>query len=152
MRPLVIRADPRVLLWPANGPVTGLHVLFRGRPDSLPPLMFLLLPGPPRLDLPVVTLMLAVPVLRSVRRLLCAPCFLCPYFRTGPPRHSSSFCATHSSLRFVTTPICGSRASIVRATCASTTPAAHRPLASRPECGGAGGDVRQVASAVAGGR
>jgi hypothetical protein len=52
-----------------------LRVLFPSRPDWVLPLLFPLSPGPPRLDLPVETLLLAVPVLRSVLRLMCAPMY-----------------------------------------------------------------------------
>jgi hypothetical protein len=44
-----------------------------GRPDLLAPLLSLLFSGPPRMDLPVVPLLLDVPVLLYVRRLLCVP-------------------------------------------------------------------------------
>jgi hypothetical protein len=58
-------------------------------PDGLVPLLFPLSRGLPRLDLPVVTLLLVVPVRLSVLRRLCVPpCVPCPYFRIGPPRHS----------------------------------------------------------------
>jgi hypothetical protein len=94
------------------------------------PLLFLLSFGPPRPNLLVVTLSLAVPVVRSVRQLLCAPFIYNPYFHTGPPRHSSLTRETPSSLRFVFTPC--------RVTCVSATRAARRPLASRPGWPGVG--------------
>jgi hypothetical protein len=75
VRPLAIYVALRALLWPVSGPLTGPRVVFPGRPDWLLLLLFLLSPGLPRLDLPVVTLPLVVPVLRSVHRQLCAPMF-----------------------------------------------------------------------------
>jgi hypothetical protein len=72
---LAVYVAPRVLLWPANGPLTGFRVLLPGRPDWILPLLFPLSPGHPRLDLPVATLLLVVPVLRSVLRLLRAPLY-----------------------------------------------------------------------------
>jgi hypothetical protein len=73
VRLIAFCAAPRVLLWPANGPLTGLRVLFPSRPDGLPPLLYLLLPCPQRLDIPIVPLLHAVPVLLSVRQLSCVP-------------------------------------------------------------------------------
>jgi hypothetical protein len=49
-------------------------------------------------------------------------------------------------------PPCGCWASVVRATCASTTRAARRPLASRPGYGGAGAAVQRAPSATDDGR
>jgi hypothetical protein len=87
VRLIALCAAPRVLLWLASRPLTALRGLFPNRPDSLPPLISLLSTGPLRMDLLVVPLLLAVPVLLSVRRLLCAPT---PHVRVSAPGHRAN--------------------------------------------------------------
>jgi hypothetical protein len=132
--------------------VDRLSRLVHGPSRLASPLLVLLSSGPPRLHLPVVTQVLTVPVRRSVRRIMCAPLFLMSYFRTGPPRHSSTSCKTPSSLRFFSYPPCSSWAYVLRATCAYATRAARRPFANPPGCGGAGAAMRRVVSVACGAR
>jgi hypothetical protein len=126
-------------------------LMFPGRPEWLLSLLFLLSHGLPRQDLPVVLLLLVVPVLRSVRRLLNAPLFL---MHVLPHRAAAPLLPVLRDALFAPLCLylpCGSWASIVRATCASATRAARRPLAIRPGCGGAGAAVRRATSAHASG-
>jgi hypothetical protein len=147
-----LRCSPGLVM--AGQPaVDHLRVLFPGRPDRLPPLLFLLSPGFPRMGLPVVTLLPVVPVLRSMRRMLRTPLFPLSVL---PHRAAAPLFVIPSDALFAPLclypPFCGSWASVIRATYASTACAARRPLASPPGCGGAGPIVRRAASVAAGGR
>jgi hypothetical protein len=85
---LAIYVAPMALLWHVSGPLPFPRVLFPGRPYWLLLLLFPLSPGLPRMDLPVVTMLLVVPVLRSVHRLMCGPPFpmsVLPQRAAAPP-------------------------------------------------------------------
>jgi hypothetical protein len=147
LRPLAIYVAPLALSWPVNRPLTGLRVLFPGRPDWLLLLLFPLSPGLPRMEFPVVILLLVVPVLRSVRRLMCFPMFPLSVL---PHRAAAPLLVILRDALFAPLclyPPCGSWAFVVRATCVSDARVARRPLPSLPGCGGAGS-----ASVVVGGR
>jgi hypothetical protein len=132
-------------------PFIGLRVVILGLPEWLPPLLSLMWPGPPRLDLPIVPLLIGVPVFLSVRRLLCVPMFPMPVFlhRVAAPLLVPLRDDLSTTLVLYLPSLCVALGLHSYAPLARILHVPHVvPFASRPGCGGASDGGRRAAHAV----